>query len=247
MKKNKFIIPILSTLLIAPAILAHQVSADAVDPATSTAPVEQVEAPKENQSVAPTTAQGDSAVSPATEASTEKVTEKSENKQVETSVTPADSTTPANQAVAAPTTQSEKDTVILHTNDVHGRIVEEKGVIGDAKLAAVIEQERAKTNQTTLVVDAGDAFQGLPISNSSKGEERANILNKIGYDAMAVGNHEFDFGLDEVKKYKEILKFPLLSANTYVNGARLFEASTIVDKDKNVVGDEFVVIGITTP
>ena len=247
MKKKKFIVPILSTLLIAPAILAHQVSADAVDLATSTAPVEQVEAPKENQSVAPTTAQGDSAVSSATEVSTEKVTEKSENKQVETSVTPADSITPAAQAVVSSTAQSEKDTVILHTNDVHGRIVEEKGVIGDAKLAAVIEQERAKTNQTTLVVDAGDAFQGLPISNSSKGEERANILNKIGYDAMAVGNHEFDFGLDEVKKYKEILKFPLLSANTYVNGARLFEASTIVDKDKNVVGDEFVVIGVTTP
>lgn len=64
---------------------------------------------------------------------------------------------------------------------------------------------------------------------------------------MAVGNHEFDFGLDEAKKYKEILNFPLLSSNTYVNGARLFEASTIVDKDKNVVGDEFVVIGVTTP
>ena len=53
MKKKKFIIPILSALLIAPAILAHQVFADAVDPVTSTAPVEQVEAPKENQSVAP--------------------------------------------------------------------------------------------------------------------------------------------------------------------------------------------------
>ena len=135
---------------------------------------------------------------------------------------------------------------ILHTNDVHGRIVEEKGVIGDAKLAAVIDKERAK-NPSTLVVDAGDAFQGLPISNSSKGEERAKILNEIGYDAMAVGNHEFDFGLDEAKKYKEILNFPLLSSNTYINGARLFEASTIVDKDKNVVGDEFVVIGVTTP
>ena len=98
-----------------------------------------------------------------------------------------------------------------------------------------------------MVVDAGDAFQGLPISNSSKGEERAKILNEIGYDAMAVGNHEFDFGLDEAKKYKEILNFPLLSSNTYINGARLFEASTIVDKDKNVVGDEFVVIGVTTP
>lgn len=87
----------------------------------------------------------------------------------------------------------------------------------------------------------------MPISNSSKGEERAKLLNEMGYDAMAVGNHEFDFGLDEAKKYKEILNFPLLSSNTYVNGARLFEASTIVDKDKNVVGDEFVVIGVTTP
>ena len=46
---------------------------------------------------------------------------------------------------------------IIHTNDVHGRIVEEKGVIGDAKLAAVIEEER-KNNPSTLVVDVGDAF-----------------------------------------------------------------------------------------
>ena len=74
----------------------------------------------------------------------------------------------------------------------------------------------------------------MPISNSSKGEERAKLFNEMGYDAMAVGNHEFDFGLDEAKKYKEILNFPLLSSNTYVNGARLFEASTIVDKDKNL-------------
>ena len=161
--------------------------------------------------------------------------------------TPA--STEANTATSEGAAESSADLPeanILHTNDVHGRIVEEKGVIGDAKLAAVIDEERAK-NPSTLVVDAGDAFQGLPISNSSKGEERAKILNEIGYDAMAVGNHEFDFGLDEAKKYKEILNFPLLSSNTYINGARLFEASTIVDKDKNVVGDEFVVIGVTTP
>ena len=178
-----------------------------------------------------------------------------------TSATAAPSTTPSevpstgnetpSSAVAPKTT--EKDIVLVHTNDVHGRIVEEKGrdkttsVVGDAKLATVIENERAKKDQTTVVLDAGDAFQGLPISNSSKGEERAKILNEINYDAMAVGNHEFDFGLDEAKKYKEILKFPLLSANTYVNGARLFEASTIIDKDKSVKGDEVVVIGVTTP
>jgi len=154
---------------------------------------------------------------------------------------------------SASATASEKDLVLVHTNDVHGRIVEEKGrdkttsVVGDAKLATVIENERAKKDQTTVVLDAGDAFQGLPISNSTKGETRAEILNKMNYDAMAVGNHEFDFGLDEAKKYKQILKFPLLSSNTYVNGARLFEASTIVDKDKTVKGDEVVVIGVTTP
>lgn len=163
---------------------------------------------------------------------------------------PTDTTGPSS-AVAPKTT--EKDLVLVHTNDVHGRIVEEKGrdkntlVVGDAKLATVIENERAKKDQTTVVLDAGDAFQGLPISNSTKGEARAEILNKMNYDAMAVGNHEFDFGLDEAKKYKEILKFPLLSSNTYVNGARLFEASTIIDKDKSVKGDEVVVIGVTTP
>ena len=163
---------------------------------------------------------------------------------------PTDTAEPSSSA--APKT-TEKDIVLVHTNDVHGRIVEEKGrdkntsVVGDAKLATVIENERAKKDQTTVVLDAGDAFQGLPISNSTKGEARAEILNKINYDAMAVGNHEFDFGLDEAKKYKEILKFPLLSANTYVNGARLFETSTIIDKDKNVKGDEVVVIGVTTP
>ena len=172
----------------------------------------------------------------------------------DTTTTPSSATTTQTPPVAsASTTAPEKDLVLVHTNDVHGRIVEEKGrdkttsVVGDAKLATVIENERAKKDQTTVVVDAGDAFQGLPISNSTKGEARAEILNKINYDAMAVGNHEFDFGLDEAKKYKQILKFPLLSSNTYVDGARLFEASTIVDKDKNVKGDEVVVIGVTTP
>ena len=172
----------------------------------------------------------------------------------DTTTTPSSATTTQTPPAApASATAPEKDLVLVHTNDVHGRIVEEKGrdkttsVVGDAKLATVIENERAKKDQTTVVVDAGDAFQGLPISNSTKGEARAEILNKMNYDAMAVGNHEFDFGLDEAKKYKQILKFPLLSSNTYVNGARLFEASTIVDKDKTVKGDEVVVIGVTTP
>ena len=171
----------------------------------------------------------------------------------DTTTTSTSATTTQTHPASVSETAPEKDLVLVHTNDVHGRIVEEKGrdkntsVVGDAKLATVIENERAKKDQTTVVLDAGDAFQGLPISNSTKGEARAEILNKMNYDAMAVGNHEFDFGLDEAKKYKQILKFPLLSSNTYVNGARLFEASTIIDKDKSVKGDEVVVIGVTTP
>ena len=224
---KRSLLPVLSTALLAPAFLAGQVYAEeATTPAESSAVVA---TPATSATPAPV----ESPVVPETSATS----------ATSEAVAPAE--TPS--APAESTKSEEKDTVILHTNDVHGRIVEEKGVIGDAKLATVIEQERAKSNQNTLVVDAGDAFQGLPISNSTKGEARAEILNQMQYDAMAVGNHEFDFGLDEVKKYKEILKFPLLSSNTYVNGARLFEASTIVDKDKTVEGDEFVVIGVTTP
>lgn len=203
MKKKDFLLPVMSTLLLAPFVLAQQVQAVETTPTTET-----------------TT----STVQDATVAETT-----------------------ASETTSAPTALEETiEAVIIHTNDVHGRILEEKNVIGDAKAAAVIEEERAKV-ENTIVVDAGDAFQGLPISNSTKGEDRANIMNQVGYDAMAVGNHEFDFGMEQAIKYKETLNFPLLSANTYVNGARVFEASTIVDKTPTVVGDEFVVIGVTTP
>ena len=228
---KRSLLPVLSTALLAPAFLAGQVYAEeATTPAESSAVAATpaplaTPAPVESPAV-PETSVTSEAIAPA-----------------EVPSAPAESPS----APAESPKSEEKDTVILHTNDVHGRIVEEKGVIGDAKLATVIEQERAKSNQNTLVVDAGDAFQGLPISNSTKGEARAEILNQMQYDAMAVGNHEFDFGLDEAKKYKEILKFPLLSSNIYVDGARLFQASTIVDKNKDVEGDEFVVIGVTTP
>ena len=96
-------------------------------------------------------------------------------------------------ATNVPQTTTHK---ILHTNDIHGRLAEEKGrVIGMAKLKTVKEQEKPD-----LMLDAGDAFQGLPLSNQSKGEEMAKAMNAVGYDAMAVGNHEFDFGYDQLKK-----------------------------------------------
>ena len=235
MKKKDLLLPVLSTLLLSPVILVQQVQADEVQTAdTSSTIVQQTETTGTSASVsnsALNTPETGSSGSTRDGATADAVA-------IEAS-TPTETT-------ASSTATDSIEAVIIHTNDVHGRILEEKGVIGDAKAAAVIEEERSKV-ENTIVVDAGDAFQGLPISNSTKGEDRANIMNQVGYDAMAVGNHEFDFGMDQAIKYKETLNFPLLSANTYVNGARVFEASTIVDKTPTVVGDEFVVIGVTTP
>lgn len=225
----------LSTLLLSPVILAQQVQADAVQTAdTSSTIVQQTETTGTSASVS------NSALNTPETGSSGSTTDGATADAVA-----IEASTPT-ETTASSTATDSIEAVIIHTNDVHGRILEEKGVIGDAKAAAVIEEERSKV-ENTIVVDAGDAFQGLPISNSTKGEDRANIMNQVGYDAMAVGNHEFDFGMDQAIKYKETLNFPLLSANTYVNGARVFEASTIVDKTPTVVGDEFVVIGITTP
>ncbi|HFU3962432.1 TPA: cell surface ecto-5'-nucleotidase Nt5e [Streptococcus suis] len=235
MKKKDLLLPVLSTLLLSPVILAQQVQADEVQTAdTSSTIVQQTETTGTSASVS------NSALNTPETGSSGSTTDGATADAV-----PIEASTPT-ETTASSTATDSIEAVIIHTNDVHGRILEEKGVIGDAKAAAVIEEERSKI-ENTIVVDAGDAFQGLPISNSTKGEDRANIMNQVGYDAMAVGNHEFDFGMDQAIKYKETLNFPLLSANTYVNGARVFEASTIVDKTPTVVGDEFVVIGITTP
>ena len=235
MKKKDLLLPVLSTLLLSPVILAQQVQADEVQTAdTSSTIVQQTETTGTSASFS------NSALN-----TPETGSSGSTRDGATADAVAIEASTPTETTVSSTATDSI-EAVIIHTNDVHGRILEEKGVIGDAKAAAVIEEERSKV-ENTIVVDAGDAFQGLPISNSTKGEDRANIMNQVGYDAMAVGNHEFDFGMDQAIKYKETLNFPLLSANTYVNGARVFEASTIVDKTPTVVGDEFVVIGVTTP
>lgn len=237
MKKKDLLLPVLSTLLLSPVILAQQVQADEVQTAdTSSTIVQQTETTGTSASVS------NSALNTPVTGSSGSTTDGATADAVAIEA----STSTETETTVSSTATDSIEAVIIHTNDVHGRILEEKGVIGDAKAAAVIKEERSKV-KNTIVVDAGDAFQGLPISNSTKGEDRANIMNQVGYDAMAVGNHEFDFGMDQAIKYKETLNFPLLSANTYVNGARVFEASTIVDKTPTVVGDEFVVIGVTTP
>ena len=137
------------------------------------------------------------------------------------------------------TQQSAQHAKILHTNDMHGRILGEEGrVVGMSKLKSIKKEE-----QPDLMLDSGDAFQGLPISNNTKGADMAKAMNSVGYDAMAVGNHEFDFGLDQAMKYKAQLNFPILSANTYKDEKLLFDPYTIVKKNSIRYG----IVGVTTP
>ena len=114
--------------------------------------------------------------------------------------TTSEQATPKSQHVTVnkrmATSDNTNEHTILHTNDIHGRFVEDDGrVIGMAKVKGL----KDKYNPD-LMVDSGDAFQGLPVSNNSKGEEMAKAMNGVGYDAMTVGNHEFDFGYDQLLK-----------------------------------------------
>ncbi|EHI74627.1 putative 5'-nucleotidase precursor [Streptococcus criceti] len=257
MRKQTILIPTLSALLFSTAILSNKVYADEANAAKQAdAQADSIQLANSGQA----TGIEEPAAGP--EATSEKtIAAKSNEKNLTTELLASEANTQNKQEQETPITpkasateiavetasKSDSDITIIHTNDVHGRLVEDdkNGVIGDAKLANIVKKSRQQGE--TLVFDAGDAFQGLPISNSSQGEAMADVMNTIGYDAMTVGNHEFDFGLYQLKRLKEKLQFPIISSNIYVNGARLFAPSTIIDKTPNQDGDEFVVIGVTTP
>lgn len=144
---------------------------------------------------------------------------------------------------------TNKNTVkIMHTNDMHGRME-----YLEDKYSPSIGLGRVKTfkdnQKPTLLVDAGDAMQGLPISNYSKGMDMVKAMNAVGYDAMTLGNHEFDFGLETALKYQEELNFPIVSANIFYkeDKTRPFKPYTIVDKEVNGKKQSFALIGLTTP
>ncbi|KAM4521807.1 snake venom 5'-nucleotidase-like [Odontesthes bonariensis] len=123
------------------------------------------------------------------------------------------------------TTTLAWDLVLLHTNDVHAR-VEETSVHsgkcspgrgecfgGVARRAAEIQRIRA-AERNVLLLDGGDQFQGTVWFNYYKGAEAAHFMNKLRYDAMVFGNHEFDNGVDGLMKpFLEKIQFPVLSAN----------------------------------
>lgn len=109
----------------------------------------------------------------------------------------------------------DEDIVILHTNDMHGSLIGSSSVIGSDSVAALKELDDA------ILVDAGDAVQGVALASQSSGEDVITIMNAAGYNVMAVGNHEFDYGLEQFKKLREMADFPIISSNTYFDGKLL--------------------------
>lgn len=101
--------------------------------------------------------------------------------------------------------------VILHTNDFHGHIAEAGESAGAARIAAFFASERA-SNDNVLVLDAGDAVSGTPVSTLFSGVPIFEVMSAMRYDLGLLGNHEFDYGWRQIEKFKEAANFPLLGA-----------------------------------
>jgi 2',3'-cyclic-nucleotide 2'-phosphodiesterase (5'-nucleotidase family) len=125
---------------------------------------------------------------------------------------------------AAPAPQAVKRVRIVHTNDFHGRLLPQeangRSLGGSAVLAAHFDSAAARFDGPTLVLSAGDDMQGTAISNLSWGRATIAAHNASGYDAAAVGNHEFDWGQDTLRARIAESRFPWLAANLFVAGTR---------------------------
>ncbi len=148
---------------------------------------------------------------------------------------------------------------ILHTNDFHSRIepinkydstcsaeddAEGKCFGGSARLATAIRDQQAQTNNWILV-DGGDQFQGSLFYTYYKGKVAAEMMNKLGYDAMTVGNHEFDDGPEVLRGFMDAVDFPVLMANADVAAepqlADVIRPSIVIERG----GEKIGLIGLT--
>ncbi len=149
------------------------------------------------------------------------------------------------QAKPAPNSAGVRLT-ILHTNDHHGRFWKnqdgEYGLAAQKTLVDQIRQEVKKQGGQLLVLSGGDINTGVPESDIQDAEPDFKGMKVIGYDAMALGNHEFDNSLDVLKKQAHWAGFPFLSANIYRGGQRMFEPYKIFNKG----GVRVAVMGLTT-
>lgn len=123
--------------------------------------------------------------------------------------------------------QQTKKLTLLQTSDVHSRVepINQEGDRnydqGGLVRRATFLKEYRKENPDVLVFDCGDISQGTPYYNMFQGEVEIRMMNEMGYDAMAIGNHEFDFGLDNMARLFKMADFPIVCANYEVDSTVL--------------------------
>ncbi len=137
---------------------------------------------------------------------------------------------------------------ILHTNDHHGHFWRseygEYGLAAQKTLVDGIRKEVAAEGGSVLLLSGGDINTGVPESDLQDAEPDFRGMNLIGYDAMAVGNHEFDNPMSVLRQQEKWAKFPFLSANIYQKstGERLFKPWALFKRQDLKIA----VIGLTT-
>lgn len=135
--------------------------------------------------------------------------------------------------------------VVIHTNDTHGRDVAVEGTtIGTAGIAA-LKKDFESAGAAVLLVSAGDFSQGTTLVSLDKGASAVAFMNAAGYDAAALGNHEFDYKMDALNANVKAAKFPVLAANivTTETGKALFGDRATFDTAIGKVG----IFGLNTP
>ncbi|MDO6834403.1 bifunctional UDP-sugar hydrolase/5'-nucleotidase UshA [Pseudoalteromonas carrageenovora] len=154
-----------------------------------------------------------------------------------TSSTPESSSSPSTQYLT-----------VLHTNDNHGRFWQnEKGEYGMAARKTLIDSlrnEAKKQGHAVILLSGGDINTGIPESDLQQAEPDFKGMSLLGYDAMALGNHEFDNPIKVLNKQQQWATFPLLSANIFekATGEHAFESYKVFEKN----GLKIAVIGLTT-
>ncbi len=145
---------------------------------------------------------------------------------------------------------------ILGTTDLHGNIYPVDYYTNKpdnrslAKIATLIRRAR-KDNPAALLIDSGDTIQGTPLEyyhnkkNNQPPDPMMLAMNSLKYDAMAVGNHEYNFGLSVLEKARKEAVFPWLSANTYDKGTSKTHYQPYIIKE--VSGVRIGILGLTTP
>lgn len=136
---------------------------------------------------------------------------------------------------------------VMHTNDTHSHH-EPQGRTGNggaARQATVVKSIRAQVENSVLL-DAGDRFTGTLFHKYYAGADNVKIMNAIGYDAMALGNHEFDNGLEVLESFAKGVNFPVLSANTDFGTQEVLATAVPGSTILEVGGEKIGVIGLVT-